>query len=125
MKKILIPCMTALTALVSADLTVMSRNEIFEQFTNSTIPAKLNNFGFIQENTSRLGKLIVPTEKTKGCAPLTMDDFDQAQVSSLKPVSYFLMLERGGCSFDIKIKNAMSIGCSVLIISDWEDGDAQ
>ena len=126
MKNILIPCMTALTALVSADLTVMSRNTVFEQFANSTIPAKLNNFGFIQENTSRLGKLIVPTEKTRGCMPLSMeDDFDQAQVNSEHPVSLFLMVERGGCSFEVKIKNAMAIGCSVLIISDWEDGEPQ
>lgn len=30
------------------------------------------------------------------------------------------MLERGGCNFRTKIKNAMNIGCTALIISDYE-----
>jgi hypothetical protein len=101
----------------------MSRNEVFDQFTNGTIPAKLNNFGFIQENTSRLGKLLIPKEKIKGCLPMTIGDFDEAQYKSLKPVNYFLLLERGGCPFSVKIKNAMQTGASVLIISDWKEGD--
>jgi hypothetical protein len=56
---------------------VLSRSKEFNRFTNSTIPAKLSNFGFIQEDTNRIGKLIVPnTSKAKGCVVLTPDDFE-------------------------------------------------
>ena len=122
MKRILIPTLiVSLLQLAKANLSVLSRSREFDSFTNSTIPAKLSNFGFIQEDTNRIGKLIIPNaDKAKGCTELKPDDFDADQFSSLNGQSgYFLLLERGDCNFQTKIKNAMGIGCSVLIISDY------
>lgn len=58
-----------------------------------------------------------------GCLPFKSADFDTNKVASLKPESTnFLMVIRGGCGFNVKLKNAMSTGASVLIVVNNEIG---
>ena len=33
---------------------------------------------------------------------------------------YFILVERGGCNFATKIKNAMGVGAHALIVADFE-----
>ena len=50
------------------------------------------------------------------------DDFDESQLTGKSSTAgYFLMLERGGCNFAKKIKHAMGMGATVLIITDFEN----
>lgn len=79
-RKILIPLVVTWTCIlqssVNADLSVFSPITLADQFKDNKVPSKMNNFGYFQEETSRIGKLIIPTEKTDGCVPLTIDDID-------------------------------------------------
>lgn len=53
---------------------------------------------------------------------MTTVDFDSVQMTKTQTAAgYFLLVERGGCNFSTKIKNAMGVGAHALIVSDFKD----
>ena len=78
-----------------------------------------------------MGQLITPKRRdedgyhdARGCAPFTWDEFDLEQMNfnpndDQQEYSLFLLLQRGGCSFQEKSQNAQSLGAELVIIADF------
>lgn len=50
------------------------------------------------------------------------EDFtDQEMEHFSKQEGFFLLLQRGGCSFTTKIHNAQNFGAEAIIISDYKE----
>jgi hypothetical protein len=105
-----------------ASLKVLTPAPLVNYFETSEIKSEISNYGFYQKDTSRLGKLIIPKTKLTGCEELKREDFDPEQLKNQNPMAgYFLMLERGECSFPQKIENAQNFGATAVIISDYNE----
>lgn len=75
-----------------------------------------------------MGQVISPlSEDGQGCEPLSWDeDFTLDEMKQFKKdESFFLLLQRGGCSFSQKVRNAHLFGAKVLLISDYRDAQQE
>lgn len=63
-----------------------------------------------------MARLMIPHENEKGCEKWTSNQFG-AQ-SEEKP--FFILVERGGCSFTRKISFAQSFGAQMVLVADFE-----
>lgn len=91
---------------------------LFEKYLDHVIPSSLANFGNPPYGSSLIGKIYIPKTKQDACTPLD-------QISFTDEVSYFnhpiILVERGYCSYVVKVRNAQTIGASAVIIADNVD----
>jgi hypothetical protein len=114
-----------LVLVVSAKVFVFSpddlRNEFQSQETEiGEIPASLANFGNPPYGSKLLGRVFYFEAESQACAPLPPLDFSQ-DIDSRN--SAILMIDRGGCFFVVKIRNAQNIGAQAVIVVDNVDED--
>ena len=90
---------------VQAGLYVVNPSSLKDQFgEEGEITSTLSNIGFrnFQKGTSRLGQVISPfLQDGKGCQPFDWEtDFSAKEMEHFsKQEGFFLLLQRGGCSF--------------------------
>ena len=103
----------------ASDLIVMNPQALAKEFPAENgmhrIQSKLSNIGFgnIQVGATRTAQLIVPQPKhdLRGCRPFNWTDFDTETLdfdpnAEPRPQGFFMVLQRGGCSFQKKAKHA-------------------
>ncbi len=67
-------------------------------------------------------RLIYPKSNRDGCRPYDFfQDFDDDLFKDITP--FFLLVDRGGCSFSKKIDNAQWLSAFVLIVADYPTGE--
>ena len=121
----MLTCAIILVSKSLAGLYIVNPSELKENFSkDGEVHSKLSNIGFgnYQKGTSRLGQIITPLrEDGQGCEPFSWDnDFTVEEMQHFKKQEgFFLLLQRGGCSFMTKVKNAQEFGAEVVIISDY------
>lgn len=77
--------------------------------------------GYQAHDTNVNGQLLIPDVNKHGCHQGRVTDWlNGLNFDKSKP--FFLLFNRGGCSFAQKIRNAQDLGASALIIQDHKDG---
>ena len=70
-----------------------------------------------------MGQVITPFQDDgQGCEPFDWDkDFTVEEMTHFtKTEGFFLLLQRGGCPFTTKVKNAQDFGAQAVIVSDYQ-----
>ncbi|CAG9329323.1 unnamed protein product [Blepharisma stoltei] len=93
------------------------RKEFRTKYGQNPIPASLANFGNPPYGSVITGRVFVPIkeDERRGCGPLTPIQWEGDPDQYNSPI---LLLERGGCGFVTKIRNAQNIGASAVLIVD-------
>ena len=99
-----------------------------------TIDASLGNFGHIMYGSTLIGTVVYPTATFEhpssvssiyGCEPLNWGDFPQLYSTETeqdsRPLSLFVLLERGQCSNPVKVRNVENFGGAVALIADYKE----
>ncbi|KAL5988193.1 Vacuolar-sorting receptor 1 [Asimina triloba] len=73
----------------------------------------IGNFGIPQYGGSMAGAVAYPKENKKGC-----DVFGQSFNKRPGALPTFLLLDRGGCFFALKVWNAQNAGASAVLVAD-------
>lgn len=91
------------------------------RYPHEPIPSSLANFGNPPYGSIIVGRVFLPRkpEQYKGCIPLDHISFEGDPDIVNSPI---LLLERGGCSFVVKVRNAQIIGASAVLIMNDRDG---
>ncbi|OMJ84893.1 hypothetical protein SteCoe_13875 [Stentor coeruleus] len=104
---------------VFAKLTVIEPQELKNKFTEletGVIPSSLANFGNPPYGSHIIGRLYAYKETNiTGCIQLPPINFEHGSTITNYPI---LILDRGNCSFVVKVRNAQTIGASAVIIID-------
>lgn len=102
-----------------AKLTVIEPQELKSRFTEretGVIPSSLANFGNPPYGSHIIGRLYAYKETNiTGCLQLPPINFEFGSNAINYPI---LILNRGNCSFVVKVRNAQAIGASAVIIID-------
>lgn len=61
---------------------------------------------------------MIPINNLDGCGEFTINDFDEWPNNNNN--RFFILVNRGGCSFSNKIRSASKLGASVIIVSDFD-----
>lgn len=82
----------------------------------SIIQTELQNLGNVVQGTTWNGQIVVPTHDPQLC---TLDE-------SMTPKNdiFFFLVQRGGCSFTQKQRNAARVSAAAVFVADFEKGDA-
>ncbi|EGR33420.1 pa domain protein [Ichthyophthirius multifiliis] len=103
---------------VQANLIILGPQEIKKEIQDldkdksELIQYSIGNFGFVPYGKRIIGELIV-ADPYKGCTEIVKPQTDQLDQTNTS--IYFLLIERGECSFVTKAYNAQLIGASVVI----------
>ncbi|OMJ93128.1 hypothetical protein SteCoe_3945 [Stentor coeruleus] len=104
---------------VFGKLTIIEPQELKNQFTENVIgviPSSLANFGNPPYGSHIIGQLYAYKENNiTGCIQLPSINFEYSSGMINYPI---LILDRGNCSFVVKVRNAQTIGASAVIIID-------
>jgi hypothetical protein len=109
----------------AADVFIFSPDSLRYQFEGryhqGLIKSSLANFGNPPYGTLMLGRVFVPRDdQALACDPLKPIDWVGDPDIDNSPI---LLVDRGGCSFDIKVRNAQNIGARAVVIVDNIDED--
>ena len=105
-------------ATVSGKLFVHDPDDLKSKFVatiDNSIPSSLANFGNPPYGSSFIGRLYQVGNETKACLPLEAINFSDTVGIFNHPI---VMVDRGNCSFVVKVRNAQNIGASAVIIVD-------
>ena len=93
------------------------KQRIEDEYRTEEIPSSLANFGNPPYNKVILGRVFVPDldEHKQACNNLNPIDFNFDPDGINTPI---LLVQRGGCSFVVKVRNAQNIGASAVVIYD-------
>ncbi|ERN10922.1 hypothetical protein AMTR_s00164p00059220 [Amborella trichopoda] len=79
----------------------------------------IGNFGVPQYGGSMAGAVVYPKDNKKGCKGF--DEFGLSFKSKLGALPTFVMLDRGGCFFTLKVWNAQNAGAAAVLVADDTD----
>lgn len=85
-----------------AQLKVVSPIDLQGEFSDGKIPSILKNIGFQYRQSFSNGMLVEPIAAKKGCAQLSWDKHFNEKITD----PFYLVVHRGHCTFDEKLKNA-------------------
>jgi len=110
---------------VVADVFIFSpdplRREFEGRYHRGAIKNSLANFGNPPYGTMMLGRVFLPREGQElACEPLSPIDWVDDPDPDNSPI---LMVDRGVCSFTVKVKNAQNIGARAVVVVDNIDED--
>ncbi|OMJ73183.1 hypothetical protein SteCoe_28189 [Stentor coeruleus] len=110
-----------------AKLTVIEPPDLKEKFSErepGIIPSSLANFGNPPYGSHIIGRVYTyrSDQNITGCLPLPPLNFESNSGVTNNPI---LILDRGNCSFVVKVRNAQSIGASAVIIANNREGDPE
>ncbi|CAG9316295.1 unnamed protein product [Blepharisma stoltei] len=114
-----------LISVVSSKILINSpddlRREFQEKYPKDPIPSSRANFGLPPIGSLITGRVFIPKSDSekRGCGPLSPISWIDPDPSHT-PI---LLLERGGCSFISKVRNAQNIGASAVLVFDNVDED--
>ncbi|CAG9335006.1 unnamed protein product [Blepharisma stoltei] len=114
-----------LASIAFANIYVFSpdklRMDMSTRHSHGPIPSSLANFGNPPYGSIIVGRVFLPRNENqyKGCSPLDHISWDDDPDIVNSPI---LLLERGGCSFVVKVRNAQNIGASAVLIMNNVDG---
>lgn len=110
-----------------AKLTVIEPPDLKDQFLErepGIIPSSLANFGNPPYGSHIIGRVYTykKDQNVTGCVPLPPMNFESTPGVANNPI---LIIDRGNCSFVVKVRNAQSIGASAVIIANNREGDPE
>ena len=103
------------------------RNEFIERHPMGEIPASLGNFGNPPYGSSLVGRVYYPIQFSDqdGCSPLIPINFSHDSSNPDLVTTPILMLDRGYCSFVVKVRHAEDIGAKLVLIANDDDSDPE
>jgi len=111
---------SCLIAIANAKMQILSPTKLRDEL--GEIHTKLSNLGVDHKNKMMIGQVIAPyINNTQGCEKFKESDFIVPRVSKKGKTknNKIILVERGGCSFYWKYKNAINYGAEVLLVSDF------
>ena len=107
-------------------LFIANPQSLADQYTEGELAARMTTSGWLPMGTKKIGQVISPLRDDQtACNELNWEeDFTESEMAHFnKTEGFFLLVKRGGCSFQKKIQNAEKFGAEMVLISDLSTSD--